>query len=248
MVRLQDARGQSAPAPTSRPVWLTVLTSSMLVYGGVTLVSALLMLREPRAMAVMAIENMARPADSAAESTETIQKLEALSNAIVERHKAEVRAGALISLGVALLTLYTVAALLSRDPHGRKLAMVTAGVRDPLSARRSAARRGDGPAGGHRGGRAPVAGRDRERAGAARVHGGPASPPDGGPGDPGRRAGCPRLPGRCCITSAAGGAARSTDSIRDARTSADRRRPRLVSGGKVPSCSPSRLGRLWRLG
>ena len=115
-------------APTYRPAWLTVLTSSMLVYGGVTLVSALLMLREPRAMAVMAIENMARPAESTAESTETIQKLEALSNAIVERHKAEVRAGALISLGVALLTLYTVAALLSRDPHGRKLAMVTAVV------------------------------------------------------------------------------------------------------------------------
>jgi hypothetical protein len=115
-------------APTSRPVWLTVLTSSMLVYGGVTLVSALLMLREPRAMAVMAIENMTRPAESAAESTETVQKLEALSSAIVERYKPAVRAGALISLGVALLTLYTVAALLSRDPHGRKLAMVTAVV------------------------------------------------------------------------------------------------------------------------
>ena len=79
-------------APTSRPAWLTVLTSSMLVYGGVTLVSALLMLREPRAMAVMAIENMARPAESTAEPNETVQKLEALSNAIVERHKAEVRA------------------------------------------------------------------------------------------------------------------------------------------------------------
>jgi hypothetical protein len=117
-----------AKAPKHRPAWLTVLTSSMLVYGGVTLVSALLMLREPRAMAVMAIENMARPSQSAAESTETMQKLEALSNAIVERHRAEVRAGALISLGVALLTLYTVAALLSRDPHGRKLAMVTASV------------------------------------------------------------------------------------------------------------------------
>lgn len=118
---------QAPKAPTYRPVWLTVLTSSMLVYGGVTLVSALLMLREPRAMAVMAIENMARP-DSTAATTDTIQKLETLSNVIVERHKAEVRAGALISLAVALLTLYTVAALLSRDPHGRKLAMVTAVV------------------------------------------------------------------------------------------------------------------------
>jgi len=115
-----------AKAPTHRPPWLTVLTSSMLVYGGVTLVSALLMLREPRAMAVMAIENMVRPAEPTTQSTEMIQKLDALSSAIVERHKAEVRVGALISLAVALLTLYTVAALLSRDPHGRKLAMVTA--------------------------------------------------------------------------------------------------------------------------
>jgi len=123
---MTEAKAPKAPA--SRPTWLTVLTSSMLVYGGVTLVSALLMLREPRAMAVMAIENMARPVDATAESTETVQKLEALSNAIVERHKAEVRAGALISLGVALLTLYTVAALLTRDPRGRKLAMLTAGV------------------------------------------------------------------------------------------------------------------------
>ena len=123
---MTEAKAPKAPA--SRPTWLTVLTSSMLVYGGVTLVSALLMLREPRAMAVMAIENMARPVDATAGSTEMVQKLEALSNAIVERHKAEVRAGALISLGVALLTLYTVAALLTRDPRGRKLAMLTAGV------------------------------------------------------------------------------------------------------------------------
>jgi hypothetical protein len=113
-----------AKAPTHRPTWLTLLTSSMLVYGGITLVGALLMLREPKAMAVTAIENMARPTESA----ETMQKLEALSDAIVNRHKAEVRAGALISLGVGLLTLYAVAAILSRDRHGRKLAMIAAGV------------------------------------------------------------------------------------------------------------------------
>ncbi len=236
-------------APTYRPAWLTVLTSSMLVYGGVTLVSALLMLREPRAMAVMAIENMARPAESTAEATEMVQKLEALSNAIVERHKAEVRAGALIALGVALLTLYTVAALLSRDPHGRKLAMVTGRRRDRLPARRPAARRGDGPAGGHRGGRAPLAGHDRERAGASRLHGGPASLTSmvvpailaGVLGalaclvllyllrrPPGPRALRPRFapPG----PALSGG------------------RPRGASGGRVPACSPSRLGRPWRLG
>lgn len=113
-----------AKAPTHRPTWLTLLTSSMLVYGGITLVGALLMLRQPKAMAVTAIENMARPT----ESVETMQKLEALSDAIVARHKAEVRAGALISLGVGLLTLYAVAAILSRDRHGRKLAMIAAGV------------------------------------------------------------------------------------------------------------------------
>ncbi|HVV50340.1 MAG TPA: hypothetical protein VHO06_11815 [Polyangia bacterium] len=111
-----------AQAPTHRPTWLTLLTSAMLVYGGITLVSALLMLREPKAMSVMAIANMARPAESA----ETLQKLDALSAAVVARHRGEVRAGALISLGVALLTLYAVAAILTRDPRGRRLALVTA--------------------------------------------------------------------------------------------------------------------------
>ena len=111
-------------APTHRPTWLTVLTSAMLVYGGITLVSALLMLREPRALAVMEIANMARPS----ESPETVQKLQALSDEIVARHRAAIRAGAVVSLAVALLTLYAVAAILSRDPNGRALAMITAGV------------------------------------------------------------------------------------------------------------------------
>jgi hypothetical protein len=110
--------------PTHRPTWLTVLTSAMLVYGGITLVSALLMLREPRALAVMEIANMARPS----ESPETVQKLQALSDEIVARHRAAIRAGAVISLVVALLTLYAVAAILSRDPNGRTVAMLTAGV------------------------------------------------------------------------------------------------------------------------
>ena len=45
-----------------------------------------------------------------------MQKLEALSAELVARHRAPVRAGALVSLGVGLLTLYAVAAILSRDP------------------------------------------------------------------------------------------------------------------------------------
>lgn len=115
----------SAPqAPTHRPTWLTMLTSAMLVYGGITLVSALIMLREPKAMSVMAIANMARPT----EPPETMRKLERLSDELCARHRGEIRAGALVSLGLGLLTLYAVAAILSRDPSGRRLAMITAWV------------------------------------------------------------------------------------------------------------------------
>jgi hypothetical protein len=114
----------AAQAPTHRPTWLTVLTSAMLVYGGITLVGALLTLRQPKAMSVMAIANMARPT----ESPETMQKLETLSAELVARHRGQIRAGALVSLGVGLLTLYAVAAILSRDPLGRRLAMLTACV------------------------------------------------------------------------------------------------------------------------
>ena len=121
MVRLPMPAAQ---APTHRPTWLTVLTSAMLVYGGITLVGALLTLREPKAMSVMAIANMARPT----EPPETMQKLEALSAELVDRHRGQIRAGALVSLAVGLLTLYAVAAILSRDPLGRRLAMLTACV------------------------------------------------------------------------------------------------------------------------
>ncbi len=107
-------------APTYRPTWLTVLTSSMLVYGGVTLVSALLMLREPRAMAVMAIENMTRPAESTVQATETLQKLEALSDAIVERHQGR-GAGRRVDLagGRALDPLHGGGAALARSARPR---------------------------------------------------------------------------------------------------------------------------------
>jgi hypothetical protein len=101
-----------------------MLTSAMLVYGGITLVSALIMLREPKAMSVMAIANMARPT----EPPETMRKLDQLSNELVARHRGEIRAGALVSLGLGLLTLYAVAAILSRDPLGRRLALLTAWV------------------------------------------------------------------------------------------------------------------------
>jgi hypothetical protein len=113
-----------AQAPTHRPPWLTLLTSAMLVYGGITLVTALVMLREPRALSVMAVANMARPSESA----ETMQKLDELSSALVVRHHRALRVGAVVSLAVGLLTLYAVAAILSRDRHGRRLAMVTAWV------------------------------------------------------------------------------------------------------------------------
>ena len=111
----------AAKAPTHRPTWLTVLTSTMMLYGGLTLIGALVTLREPKAVPVMALENVARASDQ----TEMAQKMDALSDEIVAQHRGAVRLGAFISIGVALLTLYAVAAILSRDRNGRMLALVT---------------------------------------------------------------------------------------------------------------------------
>lgn len=111
----------AAQPPTHRPTWLTVLTSMMLIYGGFTLIGALVTLREPRAVPVMMLENVARASDQ----VETAQKMDALSDAIVARFRGAIRLGALISIGIALLTLYAVAAIVSRDRNGRMLVLVT---------------------------------------------------------------------------------------------------------------------------
>jgi hypothetical protein len=118
MVRLAMTQ---AKAPRSRPTWMTVMAVMMLLYSGRMLVVGLFTLRDPKALAVMAIEELT-PTSSEPEVT---QRLEGLNDEILAQHRQAVRAGALISIGVALFTLYAVAAILSRDRHGRTLALCT---------------------------------------------------------------------------------------------------------------------------
>jgi hypothetical protein len=121
MVRLAMTQAQ---APRQRPIWVTLMASMMLLYGGMTLVSALFTLREPRAAAVVAIENVAQ----SSAQPELQQKLDRINGVVLARYRSTIRTGALISICVALFTLYAVAAILSRDRHGRLLALGVGGV------------------------------------------------------------------------------------------------------------------------
>lgn len=107
-------------APTHRPVWMIVLAATMLLFGGGTLVGGLLSVREPQAR--NAIRNVPRP--PAAE--EAVRKLEPILEEVVNRHRAALRVDAVASIAFGLFTLYAVAAILSRDRNGRRLAVLTA--------------------------------------------------------------------------------------------------------------------------
>ncbi len=113
-----------AQAPGVRPPWMTVMASMMLLYGGLTLMSALVTLREPKAAAVVAIESVSHSATQ----PEVQGQVDAINQVILARYRQAIRVGAMISVAVALLILYAVAAILSRDRHGRVLALYTAGV------------------------------------------------------------------------------------------------------------------------
>src|SRR5450755_627834 len=108
-----------AKAPSQRPTWVTMMASMMLLYGGLTLVSALFTLREPRADAVAAIENVAHSVTQ----PEGQRRLHAINDVVLALSGRAIRVGASVSLGVALVTLYAVAAIVSRHRHGRLLAL-----------------------------------------------------------------------------------------------------------------------------
>jgi len=99
---------------------MIVLAATMLLFGGGELVGGLMALRDPGAR--NAIRNVPRP--PAAE--EAARKLEPILAGIVDRNRAALRADAIASIAFGLFTLYTVAAVLARDRHGRRLALLTA--------------------------------------------------------------------------------------------------------------------------
>lgn len=110
-----------AQPPTHRPIWLIMLGATMLLFGGKTLVQGLLMIRDPGTIGRHAIPNVARPP----EVEESVRKLEPVLDEIVARHRLALRVDAIASTAFGLFTLYAVAAVLSRDRHGRLLALLT---------------------------------------------------------------------------------------------------------------------------
>jgi len=99
---------------------MIVLAATMLLFGGRDLVSGLLALRDPGAQ--FSIRNVAR--GPAAE--EAARKLEPIVAGVIDRHRPALRAMAIVSIALGAFILYAVAAVLSRDRNGRRLALLTA--------------------------------------------------------------------------------------------------------------------------
>jgi len=113
-----------AQPPTHRPFWMVVLAATMLLFGGQTLIEGLLTVRDPKAIVRLATRTQTRTP----QEDETQRKLEPIRDAIVDRHRAALRADAVASIAIGLFVLYATAAVLARDPNGRRLALITAVV------------------------------------------------------------------------------------------------------------------------
>ena len=111
-----------AQPPTHRPIWMVVLAATMLLSGGLTLVGGLLMVRDPLSVELRALHSVA----SAPAPEEALKKVEPILREIHERHRVGLRVDAIASIALGLFTLYAVAAVLSRDRNGRRLALLTA--------------------------------------------------------------------------------------------------------------------------
>jgi len=113
---------KDAQSPTRRPVWLVVLSLLMLMHGGLSLIGALTNLRDPKLLATVSLGN----ATETAEQVEIKQKLLVITQGILLGHHTEIRVVTFAAIALAMVTLYAVAAILSRDKNGRKLALLTA--------------------------------------------------------------------------------------------------------------------------
>jgi len=111
-----------AQPPTHRPVWMVVLAATMLLSGGMTLVSGLRLIRDPWSVELRTLRGLART--PAAE--EAVRKVEPILREIKHRHRVGLRVDAITMIVFGVFTLYAVAAVMSRDRNGRRLALVTA--------------------------------------------------------------------------------------------------------------------------
>ena len=111
-------------SPTHRPTWVLVLSCAMLLHGGFTLVGGLLTIRDPKAIVAVA----SRSAGRASLAPELADRLTAVDESILDRHMGGVRFNAAAGILFGLYTLYAVSAILSRDRHGRALALGVAAL------------------------------------------------------------------------------------------------------------------------
>ncbi len=115
-------RAVIAQAPQTRPTWLVILTSLMLMFGSQLLFSALTTLRALHADPPPATSATDRPVQITSPEEALVQQL---ANVLVDRaHPGAVRAHALARLALALMLFYVVAAVFSFDPKGRTAALL----------------------------------------------------------------------------------------------------------------------------
>jgi hypothetical protein len=101
---------------------MVVLTVTMMLFGGQTLIEGLLTVRDPKAIVRLVGQAQVRtPLEE-----ESQRKLEPIRDAVVDRHRLALRIDAVLSIGLGCFVLYAAAAALSRDRNGRRLAMLSA--------------------------------------------------------------------------------------------------------------------------
>jgi hypothetical protein len=110
-------------SPDHRPLWLVLLSSLTLVYGGVLLVSSLETLRDPKAVTHLPMARALTPAED-----EIARQLVAVGGRVAAAHARSIRGNAAASLPVALLMLLAAAATMSRDRRGRQIALAAAWI------------------------------------------------------------------------------------------------------------------------
>ena len=108
-----------ASQPTSRPVWVLILSSLMLLTGGYSLIAGMLKFRDPAVVLATASGDSAGT-DAEVELT---RRIAAARLAAVAPRRNAVRAEAVAEIAIALFTLYATAAVISRNRHGRLLSI-----------------------------------------------------------------------------------------------------------------------------
>jgi hypothetical protein len=98
-----------------------IMASTMLLFGGGSLIDGLSRWREPTIDTAAMLENMAR----ASGQSEAVERIHAAGAGIADRHRKALRVDLLLSIGTALLTLYAAAAIFLGDLQARRLAVAT---------------------------------------------------------------------------------------------------------------------------